>query len=162
MKELIAAMESDGFSGVTTYLQTGNILFASDETHDSVLARRLHELITEQFGTTTPVVMRTPKQLAQTASGHPFLNDENEPAKLHVMFLNREADPADVAQLDPDRSPGDRFIVHGRDIYLHYPNGAGRSKLTIDYFERRLGVTATARNWTTVLKLQALVDERTG
>ena len=162
MKELVAAMEGQGFTNVSTYLQTGNILFESDETDPSALAIRLQELIAGQFGTTTPVILRTPEQLGQVSSGHPYLDDEDAPAKLHVMFLDHEAGPSDIVELDPDRSPGDRFVVEGQEIYLHYPNGAGRSKLTTDYFERRLGVTATARNWNTVLKLQSMMADRAG
>lgn len=160
MKELAVAMEAAGFENFSAYLQTGNVLFESDETDPYTLADHLQELIAERFGIATLVVMRTPEQLAQAASGHPFLNDEADFAKLHVMFLDREVDPEDVAALDPERSPGDRFTVDGRDIYLHYPTGAGRSKLTIGYFERHLGVTATARNWRTVLKLQSIMAER--
>jgi uncharacterized protein (DUF1697 family) len=65
-----------------------------------------------------------------------------------------------VAGLDPGRSPGDEFAVRGRVIYLHLPNGFGRSKLTIDWFERGLGVRATARNWNTLRKLIELTGER--
>jgi uncharacterized protein (DUF1697 family) len=63
-----------------------------------------------------------------------------------------------VAGLDPERSPPDEFSLLRREIFLHLPNGAGRSKLTIDYFERRLGVAATARNWNTLIKLIALTE----
>ena len=161
MKELVAAMEEEGFTNLSTYLQTGNILFESDDSDAGILPTRLQELIAGLFGTATPVILRTPEQLARVSSGHPYLADEDTPAKLHVMFLDLEPDPADVAELDPDRAPGDRFVVDGREIYLHYPNGAGRSKLTTDYFERRLGVTATARNWNTVLKLQSMMAEKT-
>ena len=77
--------------------------------------------------------------------------------KLLVDFLDRV--PADAErQLDPDRSRPVRFALDGGQIYLHVPNGFGRSKLTLDYFERRLGVRGTVRNWRTVTKLLALVN----
>ena len=60
---------------------------------------------------------------------------------------------------DPGRSPGDRFHLDGRELYLHLSNGAGRSKLTLGYIERRLGVRGTARNWNTVLKLLELIPD---
>ena len=73
------------------------------------------------------------------------------------MFLD-EAPAADaIADLDPRRSPPDEFVVRGREIYAYCPNGFGRSKLSIDYFERRLRTRATARNWNTVVKLAGLM-----
>ena len=69
------------------------------------------------------------------------------------MFLDDAPAKRAASALDPERSPGDEFTLEGREIYLHLPNGAGRSKLTIDYFERVLGARATQRNWRTLLKL---------
>lgn len=63
---------------------------------------------------------------------------------------------AHVAQLDPGRSPPDEFLVRGREVYLHCPNGLGRSKLTNQYFDAKLATTSTVRNWKTVLKLLEL------
>lgn len=62
------------------------------------------------------------------------------------------------ATLDPDRSPPAAFAVDGREVYLSYPDGSGRSRLTLDYLERHLGVTGTARNWRTVQRLAGLLD----
>ena len=75
-----------------------------------------------------------------------------------MVFLSDRPAANAVAGLDPERSPPDEFRVRGREIYLHLPNGSGRSKLTVDYFERRLGVAATARNWNTLIKLIALTQ----
>jgi uncharacterized protein (DUF1697 family) len=159
MKELSAAMEAESFQDITTYLQSGNVLFGSHESDVNLLADQLTALIEEQFGTTTPVVMRTFEELDRTLSSNPFLETEPEFKWLHVLFLDRSPDEADIARLDPERSPGDHFVVDGRDVFVHYPNGSRRSKLTIDYFERILGVTATGRNWNTVSKLHALMAD---
>ena len=77
-------------------------------------------------------------------------------ASGNVVFLDRKPAKAAVARLNPDRSPPDELSLHGAEVYLRYPNGSGRTKLTLDYFERTLGVRATARNWNTVLKLLEL------
>ena len=77
-----------------------------------------------------------------------------------MVFLDRAPKAAAVAKLDPDRSTPDAFEVTGREIYLRLPNGAGRSKLTLDYFERVLGVRGTARNWRTVSALVELTRKR--
>jgi uncharacterized protein (DUF1697 family) len=76
------------------------------------------------------------------------------------MFLAKPPAPTAIEKLDPDRSPPDDFELKGREIYLRYPNGSGRSKLTIDYFERILGTPATARNWNTITKVLKLMQER--
>jgi len=83
---------------------------------------------------------------------------EADPSRLHVVFLARTPTAKTAARLDPERSPPDEFSVRGREIYLRLPNGAGRSKLTTDYFERQLGIAATARNWNTLIKLLALTQ----
>ena len=82
--------------------------------------------------------------------------------KSSLTSLGLERAPAAKArsQLDRERSPPDRFSVRGREIYLHVPNGFGRSKLALEYFERRLGVEGTVRNWRTVTRLLALADRR--
>jgi len=74
------------------------------------------------------------------------------------MFLAGSASAKAVKTLDFDRSPPDEFNVKGREIFLRFPNGSGRSKLTIDYFERKLGTQATARNWNTVVKVLELMQ----
>ncbi len=75
-----------------------------------------------------------------------------------MLFLSAPPSAAAVETLDPRRSPGDEFEVAGSTIYLLYPGGSGRSKLTLAYFERQLGVAGTARNWNTLLKLVELTS----
>ena len=82
---------------------------------------------------------------------------ERDETKLHVTFLARAPESALVDKLDPARGGRDRFHVAGQDVYLHCPDGYGRSKLSNAYFERQLGVAATTRNWKTVTQLGALV-----
>jgi uncharacterized protein (DUF1697 family) len=77
-----------------------------------------------------------------------------EPGMLHVVFLADEPTRAAIGALDPKRSPGDEFVVRGREIYLRCPNGMGRSKLTNAYFDSKLSTTSTLRNWRTVLELR--------
>ena len=74
------------------------------------------------------------------------------------MFLRDAPTAAQVASLDPARSPGDAFTVRGRDVYLHCPNGFGRTKLTNEYFDRKLATVSTVRNWKTVLTLLAMAQ----
>ena len=102
------------------------------------------------------MLLRTPHELARIAAGNPFLAEGAAPTTLHVVFLERPPKREAVSRLDADRSPPDAFHVAGSEIYVCYPGGSGRSKLTLAYFERVLGVRGTVRNWNTVTKLAEL------
>ncbi len=156
MAELRALFEQVGCQDVRTYIQSGNVAYRVG----ARLAGRIPELvgaaIEEAFGFRPPIVTRTAEELRAVAAHRPY-PEVTELKFLQVAFL-AEA-PAQGAQLDPSRSPDDRFEVRGREVLLHYPNGTARSKLTTGYIERALGTTCTLRNWRTVGKIAALVDE---
>lgn len=154
MTELKTSFSTLGLEDVVSYLQSGNVVFRSSGKAVD-LAKQLERQISRDFGLEVPVILRTGAELSRIAERNPFLGDESQLSKLFVVFLDRRPAANAVRELDPDRSPPDRFDSRGRELYLHTPNGAGRSKLTTDYFERRLGARATARNWNTVLQLVA-------
>lgn len=158
MPELKSLFASLGLEDVTTYIQSGNVVFSSSSGDGQALAAAIEEQIDETFGLGTTVLMRTPTELTEIAGSNPFLGRETDLTKLHVVFLSGPPAADAVDELDPMRSPPDEFSVRGSEIYLHLPNGAGRSKLTIDYFEKRLGVRATARNWKTLINLIELTE----
>ena len=100
------------------------------------------------------VLLRTARRARRGRGRQPVPRPSGAETKRAARRLPRPRPAAAaVGTSIPDRSPGDEFSVAGREIYLHLPNGSGRTKLTLDYFERRLGVTGTARNWNTLLKL---------
>jgi len=151
MAELRETFEDAGLTNVRTYIQSGNVVFDSplgDAPADELSAR-----IEARFGFEVPVVVRSLAEMTAIERENPLLDSGEDPSRLHVMFLADLPSEEDSATLDPLRSQPDEFVVSGREVYLRFPNGAGRSKLTTDYFERRLGTTATARNWNTVLEL---------
>jgi uncharacterized protein (DUF1697 family) len=152
MAELRAALAEAAYEDVATYIQSGNVVVRSEASPGAV-GRGIGRVIEDEFGLPVQVLVRTHAELVALAGANPFLPVTDDLAKLHVVFLDAEPKAASVAGLDPDRSPGDEFNVSGREIFLRYPSGSGRSKLTLDYFERRLGVAGTARNWNTLLKL---------
>ena len=153
MAELRSALESLGLEDVVTYIQSGNVVFRSGGGGARELAGRMERAIADAFGIEVAVLLRTPAELAKVAAGNPFLQHGADPSKLHVVFLGGKPGKTAAARLDPERSPPDEFELSGRELYLHLPNGFGRSKLTLDYVERSLGVAATARNWRTLTKL---------
>jgi uncharacterized protein (DUF1697 family) len=158
MAGLRAALESLGFEEVVTYVQSGNVVFDAPSAKAAEVGARIEKRIAKDFGLDITVVLRTPAELRKVAAGNPFLKGGAETSKLHVVFLDRKPAAKAVSQLDPDRSPPDELSVRGREIYLHLPGGSARTKLTIDYFEKRLGVRATHRNWNTVTKLVELAE----
>jgi uncharacterized protein (DUF1697 family) len=156
MAGLRSSLEALGFQDVVTYVQSGNAVFRSRHGGEHEVAAQIRRRIAADFGTDVAVLLRTPDELDAVSRGNPFLALETDPTRLHVVFLDRPPTADAVAALDPDRSPPDAFGLVGRELYLHLPNGSGRTKLTIDWFERRLGIVATARNWRTVTKLVEL------
>ena len=159
MPELRTLFESLGHSDVRTYVQSGNVVFEASSSASKKLAREIEEAIERTFGLAIPAVLRTRAQLQRVAVNNPFMSEGVKPTFLHVMFLAETPSSTAVRALDPDRSPPDKFAVKGREIYLCFPRGSGRSKLTIDYFEKKLGTRATGRNWNTVTKVLALMDD---
>ena len=158
MAELRTALCARGFENVSTILASGNVLLRSTEP-ERVVAEQVGDTIEESFGLRIGVVVRSAAELMAIVGRNPFLTTgvDHDPATLHVAFLSEQPAAAAAATLDPDRSPPDAFAVDGRVVYLSYPNGAGRSRLTLDYLERRLGVDGTARNWRTAQRLAALL-----
>ena len=157
MKELAAMLEDAGCTDVRTYIQSGNVVYRAAP----ALARRVQGVLEKQiagrYGFECPVVTRTRADIDDIVEGNPFPEATAEPKTVHVGFLRDRPGKAQVAALDPDRSPPDAFVVKGREIYVHYPKGSARSKLTPQYFDSRLETTSTFRNWRTVLMLQEML-----
>ena len=153
MQELAEMFASAGCSDVRTYIQSGNLIFRAAPSLLGGLPDRITKQIEERFGCRIPVILRTAKQLGDTIRNNPFAKAGADEKRLHVYFLSGVPKTQDVGKLDDGRSAPDAFIVHNQEIYLHLPNGMGRTKLTNAYFDSKLATTSTARNWRTVLKL---------
>ena len=153
MKDLSAVFQAAGCVDVETFIQSGNVLF----TAKAAVVRQLPTLVAQSlqndFEVNSPVVLRTADELATVVKGNPFLKRGDDLATLHVGFLATVPEPSRVKALDPARSPPDEFMVKGRELYLHFPKGLGRSKLTNAWFDKQLETLSTVRNWNTVLEL---------
>ena len=153
MKELVKLFEKAGAVDVATYIQSGNVVFSTPAAALDGFEAEMAAAIEKRFGLRVPVVLRSAQELAAVAKSNPYFSRSADPKTLHVAFLAKKPAAADAARLDPKRSPGDRFELRGRDLYLHLPNGVAKTKLTNDYLDRTLGTVATVRNWNTVGKL---------
>ena len=154
MAELRALLAELGLDEPRTLLASGNAIFESSE-KPAALEARLEQAIEARFGLRSDVMVRTPAECAAALAAGPFQREAKAaPARTYVMFLktapSAEAVEALLAAVEP---MPERVTVSGREAYLHYPGGAGTSKLTNALIERKLGVRGTARNWNTVGKL---------
>jgi uncharacterized protein (DUF1697 family) len=142
-----------GCKNVRTFIQSGNVIFDGSAKVRAQVPRLVAEQITETLGYKTPVVLRSLAELEDAASNNPFLKPGFDLGLLHLVFLADLPEASKVASLDPNRSPGDEYVVRGREIYLRLPNGSADSKLTNAYFDSKLSTISTGRNWRTVTKL---------
>ena len=157
MPELRTALERDGFDDVHTYLQSGNVVLASDASPEEV-AERCRRRIARAFRLQIDVVTRTRDELAAVVKRDPLGKVASDPKRYQVSFLARELDAAMLAELAELAVAPERLVAIGRELYAWHPRGVARSKLWARLADRRLGVPATARNWTTVTKLLELAD----
>jgi uncharacterized protein (DUF1697 family) len=155
LRELLAG---HGYEDVKTYVQSGNVALTGKGS-SSTLGRKLQTLIAAEFGFDVEVVVRTRDELADVIARDPLGDVAEDPKRYQVTFLTGELEPGIVADLEGLRRGGERFVVSGREVYAWHPDGAARSKLWARLAGTRLGVTATSRNWNTVLALLALADE---
>ena len=158
MADLRAVFATLGAENVTTYLQSGNVVFRSSGATVVELTSAIEQAIRRDLGLDVTVLLRTNAELEKVQARNPFVHGGADPTQLHVTFLAGKPDSAGVRRLDRDGVAPDEFHVAGREVYVHCPNGYGRTKLTNAYFEKRLGVAATTRNWKTVTKLAELAS----
>ncbi len=147
MAELKAICEDLGFADVKTYIQSGNVLFRS-ELAETKVQRKLEAALAERMGKTPGVLLRSRRELEAVAAKAPF--PDAKPNFLLITFL---PEPPAADALDKLVAPnGEEVKIDGREIYIHYPNGSGRSKLKLPALK-----PGTARNLNTVRKLAELV-----
>ncbi|MFT5232391.1 MAG: hypothetical protein ACI9UK_001037 [Candidatus Krumholzibacteriia bacterium] len=161
MVDLKARYEEWGFAETKTYIQSGNVLFLAEKWQPEVAKKRIEEGIAEAYGFEVPVEIRTTAEWTKVISGHPFgdFDVAAEGSKYAVLFLSAKPKAQDVKALMARVVAPEEVVVSGREIYLHCPDGFARTKLTNTLFERMLKVSATARNWKSVLKLQEMATE---
>ena len=156
MKELRELFGELGCRDISTYIQSGNVVFKSDEAAD-VLSEKLSSMIEQRFGFEPFVLILSGDILTAIAEANPYGDDDIEPKFVHVNFLSRKATAPDIHGMQDRQSGTEDFMLTDRALYLRAPDGIGRSKLAADA-EKLLGVPATGRNWKTVCKLVEMVN----
>ena len=139
-----------GLRNARTLLQSGNLVFHSDKS-----PAQIEKMLEKELDCV--VFVRTADEWASIVAGNPFPDEaKRDPGYLQMMLLK---DAKDAATLQPAIVGREVARGNGRAIYIVYPDGMGRSKLTNALIEKKLGTRVTARNWNTVLKLAALAEE---
>jgi len=169
LREVVASL---GHTGVSTYIQSGNVLFSTGDTDTAKLAAALESAIEERFGIWSSVVVLSRDELAQVLAANPY-PDEPNPKMVHVVFLNAELPGSLLDRISAAESAaaakGSRDTVQlaGQALFLHTPDGFGTSELAQNVFKiiappKKSGpsLAATARNWSTATKLLSLCEEK--
>jgi uncharacterized protein (DUF1697 family) len=158
MKELAALLEKLGADNVKTYIQSGNAVFRHQAESASQLSSTISAAIKERHGFEPRVLLLGLAEMEKAVASNPFPAAETEPKTLHLYFLASTPQNPDLKMLDSLKKANERFKLIDTVFYLHAPDGIGRSKLA-ERVEKALGVAATTRNWRTVSKIMAMVQQ---
>jgi len=155
MQCLKEAYASIGLKNVQTYVQSGNVVFSTDITSTSV-KEKIENEIKRVFGFDVLVFVRTREELSDLVENAPFKRKDE--TKLHVTFLSQRSANVPVDDLNSAKRGEEEFKIAGKEIYLYCPYGYGVTKLSNNFFEKKLKVSATTRNWKTVNALLAMLS----
>jgi uncharacterized protein (DUF1697 family) len=157
MADLRALACELGLERPRTLLQSGNLVGEASAAAAPEFAARLSEMLADRLGVRSKVVWRGASTLFAAIDANPFGDAaRDDPARLHLVFLDAPGDTAGAAALAAAGAAGERVALTGADLYVHFAGGAGNSRLTSSLIDRRMKATGTARNWNTVLALAAL------
>jgi uncharacterized protein (DUF1697 family) len=160
MARLKALFEALGHTSVRTYIQSGNVVFKPAKGSPDDIRKKLEKEFLKEFGFASPVILRTPEEMQQAIKANPFLEEKGiDLSRLNVTFLAEKPSKIAVDKMRAMQCDPDRLQVVGREIYLHCPDGYGRTKLSNNALEKVCAIAATTRNWNTVNKLHQLCLE---
>ena len=155
MAELRATLADQGYSGVATVLQSGNVIVSTESDNPGEVAGAVRRLLSEEFDVKVPCIARTANQIRAVLERNPLQEVVSDPARYLVNFFSQEPDPkASAALLREDHSP-EAIAIDGAEAYVWTPYGVKAMTLSYAYLEKRLGVLVTARNWNTLERIVA-------
>ncbi len=162
METLRKAYENLGFQDVKSYVQSGNVVFNAEAIDPKTLAEKISEMIAQEFGMEVPVIAFEAEKLERVITQSPFTKDsEKDPKFLHVTFLASIPAQVDMTAIEEKKQAGEEITIVNDAVYLYCPNGYGKSKLTNNFLENKLKVSATTRNWKTTNQLLNMAQEIT-
>ncbi len=159
MADLKALHESLGLKDVIPYIQSGSVVFTSDDADPERLQRQIEDSFEQKFGFHAVVMVRTSAELSDIIEKNPFKGQPGKESKwVVVMFLAARPDDTAWESLIKTYAGPEELFITGKEMYIYYPSGIGRSKLTNTLIEKKLKTPRTARNWNTVHQLQKLLQ----
>ncbi|HLP04924.1 MAG TPA: DUF1697 domain-containing protein [Paludibacter sp.] len=149
-----------GFSSVVTFIQSGNVVFNAGPMEVKQLAQLISGEIAGTYGFSVAVLVLAADELEDAIAKNPFIPGKGkDPASFYLTFLSDIPEPSKLGAIAGNDYSPDEFKCVGRVVYIHCPGGYGRTKLNNTFFESKLKLTATTRNWNTVLELMKLVQK---
>jgi len=160
MIELVDLMKNLGFRNVLHYIQSGNLLYTGEEKDCRALSSEISEALNNKYRLDVPVITLKAESFLKMVSENPFTSNPFYDIKfMHMTFLGSLPLTLKANSLSDKSFLPDEFRISGQFIYLYCPGGYGRTKLSNSFFERELELTATTRNWKTVLALRDLLGK---
>lgn len=158
MKDLISLLEKAGLKEVRNYIQSGNIVFQSEEQRIPVLVDIIQDAIKKEYSFDVPTQVLTAQKILKIIEQNPYLNKSDvDLSKIYIVFLDQA--PKAIPEIDAKFKGEDEFLIQDDVIYLYLNTGAGKTKLSNNFWESKLKVNATSRNWKTTLKLKEMVEK---
>jgi len=158
MNDLKSALINKQFENVKSYINSGNIVLKHKGSRQEA-AQIIKELIQSQFKLSIEVIVKTEKELGMIIENEPFSEKENDNSKKIVVMLSGKIDKEKALTIKDDERIEENFYSMNDLLYIYYHNGAGRSKFTLTYIEKKLNITATGRNWNTIIKMNEMLKE---
>jgi uncharacterized protein (DUF1697 family) len=159
MVDLKSHFESCGFTNVQTYIQSGNVVFCSDIKSRLKIKERIENKIMEVYNFSVPTFVLTQSKIEEAIIGNPFNSSKIDFSKVSVTFLDTVPKNNSIENIENFQGKNEEFVISENVIYLYCPDGFGKTKLRNNFFEKKMKVTATSRNWKTTNKLLEISNE---
>ena len=154
MVDLRSSFEKMGFQHVSTYIQSGNIIFSAKQVQEGVIEQTISQYLKKDFGFEVPIIVLAKDTLEKIIAGNPFTKHPDKDATfMHLTFLASTPGNFNNGEIEAKKLEGEEYYCTNKAIYLYCPKGYGNTKLNNNFFEKKLQVTATTRNWRTTNKL---------
>lgn len=160
MQDLKDLLSKIGLKNISTYIQSGNIIFTFKKADPKKISALINGQILSQYGFDVPVITMTVDELAQIVKDNPFLNDtKKDPSYFHISFLDSNPLEENIEKISGINYDPDEFVVLNKAVYLYCSGGYGETKLSNKFLETKLKVNATTRNWKTANALLNMADK---
>lgn len=162
MTDLAELLIKLGFKDAQTYIQSGNVIFSiQDNLTKKEVTSIVEGAITRKFGYSISAIVKTEKELRDAVALNPFLSEKDfDPAKMAVLFLADLPSSDQIAKVAKVDYPPDKFKIIGEEIFIYCPNGFGRTKLYTNFFENKMKISGTARNWKTINTILEIAEKK--